>query len=183
MGESKKLMHSKQKSYRYICSNTQRMYTLGKKTQQQKLWSNKRTWRWLVQIKILTLLEFRWLQTLTCKQQPAWAATACVLGCPRKKWAFPIFDFFEGESDFEYFLESRKKNPFWKIGLRIEGYLCSRHLQAELTRICHEHTKSSIRKPIFQKGFSSWDSKKFSKSLFPLKQSKIGKSHFFSGTP
>ena len=101
----------------------------------------------------------------------------------QKKMSFSYFWFFEGESHFEYFLESHEENPFWKIGLRIEDYVRSRHLQAEFTRICHEHTKSSIRKPIFHKVFPSWDSKKCSKSLSPSKKSKIGKTHFFSGTP
>ena len=107
----------------------------------------------------------------------------CVLGCPRKKWTCPIFDFFEGESNFEYFVESHDGNSFWKIGLRIEDCVCSRRLQAKLTRICHEHTKSSISRPIFQKGFFSWDSKKYLKLLSPSKKSKLEKVNFFSGTP
>ena len=44
---------------------------------------------------------------------------------------FFILAFFEGESDFEYFLKFHEKNPFWKIGLRSEVYVCSRHLHVQ----------------------------------------------------
>ena len=44
-----------------------------------------------------------------------------------------ILAFSEGESDFEYFLEFHGKNPFWKIGLRIEVYVCSQNFHFFLT--------------------------------------------------
>ena len=65
---------------------------------------------------------------------------AYILGWPRKKWVFPIFDFFEEESDFEYFLESHEENSFWKIGLFIDDFVCSWQMRVSSACKCREHT-------------------------------------------
>ena len=113
--------------------------------------------------------------------------------------SFYILAFFEGESNFEYFLEFHEENPFWKIGLRIMVYVCSRHLHGHvhffliskfrsycIAHICPKKNSQKLYTKIsnvfFLVGYEYVHKKIFRRDFDPLKSKSqfqtFEKSHF-----